>query len=115
PDGHLRVVNDRMMEVVAADRVFDAGGILLVGEFGRMDTYHHDLVGKFFFDAAQSRNDLDAVDAAFRPEIENHHASVQAGDGKWRRHVEPLKPGARDFRCTHSRKTPPLGRYDRKR
>src|SRR5580658_8541338 len=74
PDRHLRIVNNRMPDVVAADRVLDAGRSFLVGELRRVNAYDDYFVGILFFDAAQRWNYLDAVDAAFRPEIENHDA-----------------------------------------
>ena len=94
-----------MPNVVAPDRVLDAGGALLVGEFRRVNANHDDLVGKLFFDAPQGGDYLDAVDASFSPEIENYNAAVQACYRQRCRDVEPFEPRECNFRCFHFRIT----------
>ena len=61
--------------------VLYARRVLLVGEFRGMNSDHADnLLGKFFLDSAQGRDDVDAVDASLGPEIEkNDRPAVETG------------------------------------
>ena len=64
------VVDDRMLDLVAQDRLADALGVLLVLELGRVDADDDQLVGVLLLELGQVGQDVDAVDAAERPEVE---------------------------------------------
>ena len=82
-------MDHRVADVVAEDGVTDARVILLRRILGRVDADDGDAVGIGLFDAAQGRQDVEAVDAAGGPEVENDQATAKIGQGKRAAHVEP--------------------------
>jgi hypothetical protein len=64
-------------DLVAADDLPDVLGRLLVGELGGMHAYDDQLIGKARFELLQVRQDVNAVDAAVRPEVEQHDLAAQ--------------------------------------
>src|SRR5258708_21553089 len=90
-----------MDEPLATDRGGDLGRVALGGEFRRMHADDDDFLGKGFLDAPQGRQDVHAIDAAERPEIENDEATAQLPQGQWRRRVEPDHAGDVGLRCAY--------------
>ena len=58
----------------------DVAGIFLVGELGRMDADHNQLICVFRFEALELRNNVHAVDTAIGPEVEQNNLSAQVPD-----------------------------------
>ena len=76
PHSHLIVVHDRMGDLVAQDCIANVRGDLFVFKFGRVHTYEcHRIPGVAFLQLDEIGEDMDAVDAAIRPEIEHHNFS----------------------------------------
>ena len=89
PDAKLRVVGHRVPNAVAPDNLPDVLRRLLVGELGGVHADDHELVGEPLFELLQVRNDVDAVDAAVGPEVEQDHLSSKRLQRERCRHVEP--------------------------
>src|SRR5258708_40007479 len=87
-----------MMDLVTMNRILHAVSILLVGELGRMNTNDDHFVRIAFLDAAEGRDNVDAVDAALGPEIEDDDTAAQSCDRERCRDVEPLQSRTCDFR-----------------
>ena len=81
PDVLVGVVDHRMGDLVAEDGLADAGGFLLVVELGRVDADDHQLVGIFLLQLGQVGQDVDAVDAAQRPEVEQDDLAAAGPSG----------------------------------
>jgi len=91
PDLKLSVIHDRMSDLVASDSVAKGGCLALLGEFGGVNPDDDQDIVVRGFQRLQLREDVQAVDSAIRPEIEQHHASseVREAERMWR--VEPLQ------------------------
>jgi hypothetical protein len=61
-----------------------------------MDANGHEFVGKVLFDFRQLRKQMQAVNSAIRPEIEDNDLAAQIRQGEWPVGVVPLKIG-REF------------------
>jgi hypothetical protein len=53
-----------------------------MGELRRVHTDHHQAVAETLFQRTQFLDDVQAVDAAERPEVEQDHPAAQPGDGQ---------------------------------
>ena len=82
-----------MLDLVAHDCLKNAGRILFILEFGRMDADHHNLIGILLFQLLQVRNDVHAVDAAVRPEIEQYDFASQVLEPDRRVGIDPIQSG----------------------
>ena len=87
----VSVVDDhRMFDVVADDRLPDIFRILFVVKFGGVHTDHQE--GGFpvlSFQISQIRQDVQAIDAAVGPEVEEHDMPLQQVEGQGAVRVEP--------------------------
>ena len=80
PERHPRIVDHRMLDPVFGDLAADVLGIALGVELAGMDTDDHELILIFFFELGQVRQDVMAIDAAKRPEIEQDDLAAQLGE-----------------------------------
>ena len=95
------VVEHGMHDPVAGDRALDRGMVELVRELRGVHADDHQPVSESLLEIAQLLDDAEAVDAAERPEIEDHNASAQVAQRQWRVRVDP-STGALQFRRTHT-------------
>ncbi len=93
PHLEVGVVDHRMLEPVAKNDLADVVGIALVVEFRRMHTDHDEFVGELRFQSFEVGNDVDAVDASVRPEIEDHDLAAQLLEGQGTVGIQPIEPG----------------------
>ena len=77
PDLLVGVVDDRVLDLVAQDRLADRLRVLLVLELGRVDADDDELVGILLLELGQVGQDVDAVDAAERPEVEQDDLALE--------------------------------------
>ena len=77
PDLEVLVVHHRMGDLVPLDDVPKVLSLTLVGELGRVHPNDHQLLGKLGLEPFQVRNDMNAVDTAIRPEVEENDLALQ--------------------------------------
>ena len=77
PGVQLRVVQDGVVDLVALNRGGKGYRICLVLELGRVHTHGNQDVGVLLFERAQLIEDVQAVDAAESPEVEEHDLAAQ--------------------------------------
>src|SRR5262249_23858028 len=90
PDIEILVVDDRMSDLVAQYRLADVFRAFLVLELGRMHADDHELVGLLRLKLLQIGDDVHAVDAAIRPEIEQHDFAAQVTQADRFFRIEPF-------------------------
>ena len=61
-----------MFDFVADNGLSDGFSVFLVFEFRRVAADDHEFVGIFLFEIFQVGQNVDAVDAAVRPEVDQH-------------------------------------------
>ncbi len=66
-----------MLNLVAENDAADILEVFFVFELGRVDADDDQLVRILFLELLQIGNDVDAVDAAVSPEIQQHHLASQ--------------------------------------
>ena len=91
PDGHLVVVDDGMLDLVAENGIADVGRVFLVVELGRVDADDDDLVGVLLFEVGKVGQDMHAVDAAVGPEVEQDDLAAHILQGNRPADVEPFR------------------------
>ena len=89
PHGHLRVVKDRMFDVVAQDRTANVLRIALVEELGRVDADHDQVAGILVLEVLQIGEDVHTVDAAIAPEVEQYDLAMQVAELDRAGDIEP--------------------------
>ena len=77
PGDELGVVEDRVVHGVALDGLRQRDRVGLVHELRRVHADHDQLVGVLLLQRAQLVEDVQAVDAAEGPEVEQHEAAAQ--------------------------------------
>jgi hypothetical protein len=77
PGAQLGIVEHRVGDPEALDRPHDGLVIVLVGELGRMDADHEQVVAELPLEVAQLLEHVHAVDAGLREEVEQHDAPAQ--------------------------------------
>ena len=90
PDREIRVVDHRMIDVVANENPADVVGLAFVRELRRVHADDDELVAVFLFEPAQIRQDVHAVDAPVRPEIKQDDLAAKVLQRERTGHVEPL-------------------------
>ncbi len=90
PDHELGVIDNRMRDLMAPDGVAEGGRLALVGKFGRVYPDDGQGIGERGFQRLQLREDVQAIDSAIRPEIEQDHASSEVREAERTWGVEPL-------------------------
>jgi hypothetical protein len=80
PGLHLRIVENRVMDLVALDRRLDRRGLPLVEELRRMHADGDQDVGELRLQRPQLVEHVEAVHTAAGPEVEQHDASAQLGE-----------------------------------
>jgi len=81
-----------MGDVVSPDGVAKGGRLALVGKLGGVDPDDGQGLGVFRFQRLQLREDVQAVDSAVGPEVEEHHAPAKVAKAKRPGDIEPLHP-----------------------
>ena len=82
PGRQLGVVEHRVVHVVALDGRGQRVRVGLVHELRRVHADGHQHVGVLLLERAQLVQDVQAVDAAERPEVEQHDLAAQVGQGQ---------------------------------
>jgi hypothetical protein len=82
PDAELPIVDDRMCDVIAQTSFPDAGSIALGDIFATVHTDDRYIARILLLDLPQLRKNMNAVDSAIRPEVEQDHVSAQLGQTK---------------------------------
>ena len=82
-----------MFEPVAKNDLADVVGIAFIVEFGRVNADHHEFLGKLRFEPLEIGDDVNAVDAAVRPEVEDDDLAAQLLEGQRPVGVEPIESG----------------------
>ena len=93
PDDVIGVVHDGVLAVVAGDRFGDSGVFLLLGVFAGVDADHNEAVRELALKPFKVGDDVLAVDAPLRPEIEQHDLAAQLLEAERLAHVKPRQPG----------------------
>ena len=89
PRDQLGVVQHRVVHGVALDRRRERDRVGLVDELRRVDPDHDQLVGVLLLHRPQLVEDVQAVHAAERPEVEQHEAAAQVAQRNRAVGVEP--------------------------
>jgi hypothetical protein len=100
PHLEIHVVDHRMRQLVALDDAADVFRVALVVELGRVHADDHQLLRVLLLQPLQLWDDVEAVDATVRPEVEQHDLAAQVGQRQRPFHVEPVQPG-RELRRGH--------------
>jgi hypothetical protein len=79
PGREVRVVEHRVVHLVALHGRGHGGRVGLVLELGRVDAHGHQDVGELLLERAQLGQDVQAVHAAEGPEVEQDHLAAQVG------------------------------------
>jgi len=77
PHQEFRVIHDRMSNLVTSDRVAKGDCLPLIGKLGGMDPDDRQGQGEFRFQRLQLREDVQAVDSAVGPEVEQDQPSAE--------------------------------------
>src|SRR6266850_2069306 len=77
PNFKVGVVDNRMLNLVAENDAADILEVFFVFELGRVDADDDQLVRILFLELLQIGNDVNAVDAAVGPEVEQHNLASQ--------------------------------------
>ena len=91
PDTVVTVVDDGVGQAVTRRDHADVLCIAFVVELGRMHADHDQRIAKLGFEALQVRDDVDAVDAAVGPEVEQDDAPAQIGNRQRLLDVDPVQ------------------------
>ena len=89
PDGLVGVVDDGVADLVAEDGFTDGLGTLFLVELGGVDADDNDLLGVLLLQIGEVGQRVDAVDAAERPEIEDHDLAAEVLEFERAGRVEP--------------------------
>src|SRR5690554_3220360 len=105
PDVEGGVVHYGLGASVALGDQLDVGGLRLVVELGRMHPDDHQFVLVLGHQRLQVGDDVDAVDAAVGPEIQQHHLAAQLLQRQGAVRVDPVQAGweLRRGRAAHER------------
>ena len=116
PDGKFVVVDDGVVDGVATHGLRDGLGRLLLGKLGRVNADDGERLGVTLLQLPQLRKDMQAVNSAEGPEIEDHQPARQIGQPQRPVGVDPgqpvrklRRPHLSRIRCRH-RDTLPLPR-----
>jgi hypothetical protein len=94
PGSHVAVDEDRVLNAIARDGLTDVRRVLLGVELRRMHAQHDDrLAREALFDAPQDRDDVHAVDAAVRPEVEDDELTAELAQRERPVRVQPREVG----------------------
>lgn len=77
PDDKVGVIDYRMGDLVSPDGVTERSRLPLIGELGGVDPDDRQGLGVFRFQRLQLREDVQAVDSAVGPEVEQHHPPAE--------------------------------------
>src|SRR5450756_1853903 len=98
PDHEIGVIEDRMVQPIALDRVANARIVVLRGVLARMDADYDQRVSELGLEVLKVGDDVLAVDAAKRPEVEQDGLALEFIQRQWAFHVEP-REAAGNGRC----------------
>ena len=105
PDRQIRIVENRMFDLVANDGSANVFRILFVRELRRMHADDDDVARVFVLEELQIGQDVHAVDAAIRPEIEEHDLAAEILQLDRSGNIEPAVAAVKQV----SRHVDPLG------
>ena len=110
PHAELPVVQDGVIGGAEADGgVSNALAVALRGVLAAMNTDDRDGIGEALLDLPQLREDMDAVDSAIRPEVEQQQLPAEVAEGEpATAGVKPVE-GVRKVGCADGRKGHPVG------
>jgi hypothetical protein len=91
-----------MLDLVAQDDASDVFSVFFVFELGGMDANHHQLVRVLRFELLEIGNDVDAVDAAISPEIQQNDLALECRDRQRFVRIQPAT-ATLDLRRAHPR------------
>jgi hypothetical protein len=77
PGDEVGVIDHGMGDLVSPDGVAKRGRLALVGELGGVDPDNGQGLGVFRFQRLQLREDVQAVDSAGGPELQQHHPPAE--------------------------------------
>ncbi len=80
-----------MLDLVAQDRSANIIQVFLFVELRRVDADHDDVIGIRLFEFLELRQDMDAIDTAVSPEIEDHELATQIAQIDRPAGVEPAR------------------------
>ncbi len=92
PDREGGVVHYGVRALVTLRDHADVGGLGLVVELGRVNAYHHQFVSVPGLQRVKVGDDVDAVDTAVRPEVEQHDLAAQFLQRQGPVGVYPVEP-----------------------
>ena len=95
PDAHLRIVDDRVRNLIPHDGFADILVVLFVGELRRMDADHDELPVVLLFEERQIGEHVHAVDAAEGPEVEQDELASQVLQPQRGRGIQPVQASLR--------------------
>src|SRR4051812_40349659 len=78
-----------MLQVVTQDRLADRLRVFLVLKLGRVDADDDQFIGPLLLELGQIRHDVDAVDAAERPEIKQNYLALEVLECERLARIEP--------------------------
>ena len=80
PDRKVRVVYDRMFDLIAENDAADVFSVFFVFKFGGVNADDYQFIRILFLELLQIRNDVHAVDATVSPKIQQHDFAFQGGE-----------------------------------
>ena len=92
PHGEVGVVDDGVFEPIPPDCLANAFVVVFIAVLARVHADHGERVSELLFEPLQVGDDVLAVDAPQRPEVEQHHFSAEVGQRERTLNVEPRHP-----------------------
>ena len=89
PDGGFGVVHDGVLQPVARDRFGHRRVLVFLRVLARVHADDHEAVRELVLETVEVGKDVLAVDAALRPEVQEHQLAPQLREAQGLAHVEP--------------------------
>ena len=91
PGAEVPVVDDGMVDAEPEAGIGEVRSSALGGELTRVHPDDHEHVVKPLLELPDPREQVEAVDSAVRPEVEDDDLAAQVGDAEWALDVEPVE------------------------
>jgi hypothetical protein len=91
PDSEIGVVDDGVFDPVSLDSTAQAAARPFAWELGRVDANNDEFVWEFGFELRQLGKQMQTIDSAECPEIEDDQFAAEIFQPQWSSGVEPLK------------------------